>query len=103
MALSLTEAGRLSNDILIRGVIETIVKEAPVLQYLPFMEVTGTAVRYAREATMPAAAFHAPGGTWTEATPTFTPQVAYLSVLGTDADVDNFLQATYADTNDLEA
>lgn len=71
MALSLTEAGRLSNDILIRGVIETIVKEAPVLQYLPFMEVTGTAVRYAREATMPAAEFHAPGGTWTEATPTF--------------------------------
>ncbi len=103
MALSLTEAGRLSNDILIRGVIETIVKEAPVLQYLPFMEVTGTAVRYAREATMPAAAFHAPGGTWTEATPTFTPHIAYLSVLGTDADVDNFLQATYADTNDLEA
>jgi HK97 family phage major capsid protein len=84
-------------------VIETIVKEAPVLQYLPFMEVTGTSVRYAREATMPAAAFYAPLGTWTEAAPTFTQHIAYLSILGTDADVDNFLQAAYADTNDLEA
>jgi HK97 family phage major capsid protein len=67
------------------------------------MEVTGTSVRYAREATMPAAAFYAPNGTWTEAAPTFTQHNAYLSILGTDADVDNFLQATYADTNDLEA
>jgi HK97 family phage major capsid protein len=67
------------------------------------MEVTGTSVRYTREATMPAAAFYAPGGTWAEATPTFTSHTAYLSILGGDADVDNFLQATYADTNDLEA
>lgn len=103
MALTIADAGRLSNDMLIRGVIETIVKDAPVLQYLPFMEVTGTSVRYAREATMPAAAFYAPNGTWSEAAPTLTQHLAYLSVLGTDADVDNFLQATYADTNDLEA
>lgn len=103
MALTQTQAGLLSNDLLVRGVIETIVKEAPVLQYLPFMEVTGTSVRYTREATMPAAAFYAVGGTWAEATPTFTNHSAYLSILGGDADVDNFLQATYADTNDLEA
>ncbi len=103
MAMTQGEAARLSNDLLVRGVIETIVKEAPVLQYLPFMEVTSTSIRYTRENVMPAASFYAPGDTWTEATPTFTNATAALAIIGGDADVDNFLQATYADANDIEA
>lgn len=103
MALTKTEAAKLSNDLLVRGVIETIVKESAILSFLPFMEVTGTAVRYTREATMPSVSFYQPGDTWAEATPTFSSHTAELKVLGGDADVDNFLQATYADTNDLEA
>ncbi len=103
MAMTKVEAAKLSNDLLLRGVIETIVKESPVLQYLPFLPVTGTAVTYNREATMPAASFYAVGDTWSEETPTFTQQVASLKILGGDADVDNFLQQTYADTNDIEA
>src|SRR3954464_11941384 len=67
------------------------------------MEVTGTAVTYNREATLPAATFFDVGDTWTEATPTFTQVTATLKILGGDADVDNFLQATYADPNDVEA
>ena len=67
------------------------------------MEVTGTAVTYNREATLPAATFYDVGDTWTEATPTFTQVTAALKILGGDADVDNFLQATYADPNDVEA
>ena len=35
MALTITDAGRLSNDVLLTGVIETIVKESPVLQAMP--------------------------------------------------------------------
>lgn len=103
MALSKTEAAKLSNDLLLRGVIETVVKESSVLSHLPFMQVTGTAVTYNREATMPAANFYVPGDAWTEATPTFTQATAQLAILGGDADVDNFLQATYADSNDIEA
>lgn len=103
MALTKTEAAKLTQDLLLRGVIETIIKESQVLQLLPFMEVTGTAVTYNREATLPAAAFYDPGDTWTEATPTFTQVTAALKIMGGDADVDNFLQASYADPNDLEA
>lgn len=103
MALTKSEAAKLTNDLLTRGVIETIVKESQVLSLLPFMEVTGTAVTYNREATMPAAAFYEVGDTWTEAAPTFTQISTSLKILGGDADVDNFLQATYADPNDLEA
>jgi len=103
MAITKIQAAALSNDLLLRGVIETIVKDSAILRYLPFMEVSGTAVRYTREATMPAASFYATGATWTEATPTFTSHSAELKILGGDADVDNFLQATYADANDIEA
>lgn len=103
MAMSQSEAAKLSNDLLLRGVIETIVKESSLLQYLPFMNVTGTAVRYNREASMPAASFYSVNDTWAEAAPTFTSVTATLKILGGDADVDNFLQATYADTNDIEA
>ena len=52
---------------------------------------------------MPAAAFYDVGDTWAEATPTFTQVTAGLKILGGDADVDNFLQATYATPHDIEA
>jgi HK97 family phage major capsid protein len=103
MALTKVEAAKLTNDLFLRGVIDTVVKESSVLQLLPFMEVNGTTVTYNREATMPAASFYDVGDTWTEATPTFTQVTANLKILGGDADVDNFLQATYANPNDLEA
>ena len=103
MAMTKIEAAKLSNDLLLRGVIETVVKESPILAHLPFMEVTGTAVTYNREATMPAVSFYGPGDTWAEATPTYTSHTAELKILGGDADVDNFLQATYANANDIEA
>jgi HK97 family phage major capsid protein len=103
MALTKAQAGLLSNDMLMRGVIETIVKESQILSFLPFMEVVGTNLSYNREATMPDVSFYAPGDTWTEATPTYSRHTANLTILGGDADVDNFLQQTYADANDIEA
>ncbi len=103
MAITKAQASSLSNDLLMRGVIDTIVKESAILTFLPFMEVTGTSISYNREATMPEATFYNVGDTWTEATPTFTKHTAQLSIIGGDADVDNFLQQTYSDANDIEA
>ena len=39
MALTLAEASKLSNDVLLVGVIETIIKDSPILQALPFIEI----------------------------------------------------------------
>jgi hypothetical protein len=103
VAMTKAEAAKLTQDLLLRGVIETIVTESMILELLPFMEVVGTSVTYNREATMPAASFYDVGDTWTEATPTFTQVTAALKIMGGDADVDNFLQATYANPNDIEA
>jgi hypothetical protein len=41
MALTLAEASKLSNDVLLVGVIETIIKDSPILQALPFIEIVG--------------------------------------------------------------
>ena len=103
MALTLTESAKLSQDMLLTGVIETIVKDSPVLQTIPFIEVVGNGLTYNQEKTLPSVAFYEPGDTWAESTPTFTQVTANLKILGGDADVDNFVKATRSNLQDLEA
>lgn len=103
MALTLVEASKLTQDLMVRGVIETIVSERALLNYLPFSEIVGNALTYNQENALPSATFFNVGDTWTEDTPTFTQKTAKLAILGGDADVDNFLQQTYANPNDLAA
>lgn len=103
MALTLVEASKLSNDTLLAGVIETIAKESPVLQRLPFIEIVGNGLTYNRENVAPTAAFYDVADAWAEDTPTFTQQTATLRILGGDADIDNFLKATRSNIQDLEA
>jgi hypothetical protein len=103
MALTLAEAAKLSNDILMQGVVETIVKDSPVLQRLPFIEIVGNGLTYNQENALPDIAFYDAGDTWTESTPTFTQLTANLKIMGGDADVDNFLKSTRSNIQDLEA
>ena len=103
MALTLAEAAKLSNDVLLAGVIETIIKDSPVLQRLPFIEIVGNGLTYNRENAAPTAAFFDVGDTWTESTPTFTQLTVTLKIMGGYADIDNFLIATRSNLQDLEA
>ena len=104
MSITLTEASKLATDILLKGIIETVVKDSPILQKLPFIQITGNSLKYNREKSLPSAAFYAPvTGTWAASPPTFEQCSASLSVLGVDADVDNFLKATRSNVQDLEA
>ncbi len=103
MALSLAEAAKLSNDVLLQGVIETIVKESPLMASMPFIDITGNAFTYNRENAMATAAFFDPNETWVESTPTFTPQTATLKILGGDADVDQYIQQTRSNIQSIEA
>ena len=103
MALTLAEAAKLSQDILLTGVIETVIKDSPVLQRLPFIEIVGNGLTYNRENAAATASFFDVGDTWTESTPTFTQVTATLKILGGDADIDNFLVATRSNIQDLEA
>ncbi len=103
MALSLTEAAKLSNDVLLKGVMETIVKESPILQKLPFIPIIGNALTYNRENAMASASWYDVGDNWNESTPTFTQKTAVLKILGGDADVDNYLKKTRSNVQDIEA
>jgi hypothetical protein len=103
MALTLTEASKLSNDMLLQGVVETIVKDSPILQQLPFIEIVGDGLTYNQEKTLPSIDFYDVGDTWAESTPTFEQKTAHLKIMGGDADVDNFLKATRSNIQDLEA
>jgi HK97 family phage major capsid protein len=102
MALTLEEASKLSNDILLQGVVETIIKDSPVLQVMPFIEVAGNGLTYNQEKTLPSIDFYDVGDTWAESTPTFEQITANLKIMGGDADVDNFIRATRSNLQDLE-
>jgi HK97 family phage major capsid protein len=103
MALTLAEAAKLSNDTVLQGVIETVILDSPVLQALPFVEITGNGLTYNRENVAPTAAFFDVGDTWTESTPTFTQITATLKIVGGDADIDNFLLTTRSNVQDLQS
>lgn len=49
MALTLSEATKLSNDMLLQGVVETIIKDSPVLRVMPFVEIVGNGLTYNRK------------------------------------------------------
>jgi hypothetical protein len=94
VALTLVQAAQLTTEMLLRGVIETVIEDSPVLQVLPFESVEGTSLKYNMEVSPSAAQFYAVGSTWTEGPATFQPRTSALAILGGDADVDNFLDRT---------
>jgi hypothetical protein len=104
MSISLTEAAKLSTDIMLKGIIETIVKDSPIMEALPFIQITGNSLKYNREKTLPTVAWYDPvTDTWVTSEPAFEACSSTLCILGGDADVDNFLKSTRSNVQDLEA
>lgn len=103
MALTLAEAAKLSNDILLKGVIDSVIYESPVLRVLPFIEIVGNGLTYNRVNAYPTVAFYDAGDAWAEGAPTFTQITAILKIAGGDADVDNYIKATRSNIQDIEA
>jgi hypothetical protein len=60
--LLLAESAKLSNDMVQRGVIETILEESPMLRVMPFLEVEGNSFKYTQENTLGGASFYATNG-----------------------------------------
>ena len=104
MPTTLTEYAKLSNDALAAGVIETIIRESPLLQYLPWIEIVGNALTYNRELTLPTAEWHAANDDWTTSPAvTFSQLTATLKILGQNADVDAYVRQTRSNVQDIEA
>ncbi|MBF6599522.1 MAG: phage major capsid protein [Dehalococcoidia bacterium] len=103
MTLTLAEAAKLSNDVVVQGVIETVIQDSPILQALPFIEITGNGLTYNRENAAATASFFSVGDTWVESTSTFTQITTSLTIVGGDADIDNYLLTTRSNIQDLQS
>lgn len=103
MAFTLVEGAKYSTTALQQGVIELFVKDDPVLEKLPFQELLGNSLTYNVETTQPTVNFYAVGDTWLESTGTVTQSTATITILGGDADVDNFILKTRSNLQDVKA
>jgi hypothetical protein len=103
-AVTLAQAAVISDDDLQAGVLERFVIESPVLDRLPLKPIEGNSYRYNAEATLPGVEFRAVNAAYSESTGTFVQASEGLVILGGDADVDTFVQATRSNlTDQLEA
>lgn len=99
-AVTLAQSALLSQDELLRGVIETFVLAASVLDRIPLEEIEGNAFAYNEEATLPGVEFRAVNAAFSESTGTVNQKTESLVILGGDADVDRFIQRTRSNIND---
>jgi len=103
--LTLVQAALLTNDVFVQGVAQAIVTECPLLDKLPFVDLTGSQLVWNEESGLgsPSTYWYAVGDTWQEAAFTPAQRTVALKILGGDADVDEFLAQTYRNPNDLTA
>ena len=99
----LEHAKLMTQDMLQRGVIETMAKTSGVLQRLPFVEVVGSGYAYNVVNELPSVQYREVNGNYNEATATVEQTVENLVILGGDADVDVYLTRTHSNLNDLRA
>lgn len=103
MALTLAQAAAVSSDTIAAGVMLTMRPESFILDRLAFEPIEGNAYRYFRDATLPGAEFRAVNSAYAESTGTLTSDTEALVILGGDADVDTFVQATRSNLLDQRA
>lgn len=104
MALLRVEAEKLSNNMLVAGVIEEIIDKDELFALFPFLGIQGKAYVYNREKTISEGEFLDPvNDVVPEGASTFDEVTAKLRVLAGDVDVDKFLDATMGDTNSQKA
>jgi hypothetical protein len=107
-SVTLAEAAKLTQNVLVSGIIESIVSVNPMFNFLPFDSFSGNALAYNVENALGGVEFigkgadnSIPAGAKTAAT--FTQKTASLVPLIGDAEVDHFVQATMSNVNDQKA
>ena len=99
MPLLKTEADKLSQETLERGVIEEIIDRDDLFALVPFKPVNGKAYLYNREDTLSEGDFLDPYDAVNEGGATFEEVTTRLRILAGDVDVDKFIIATESDHN----
>lgn len=99
MPLLRAVAETLSQEDMLRGVIEEIIERDDLLALLPFSRVDGKALVYIRELTNSEGTFLDVNEIVPEGASDVEEVVTKLRIIAGDVDVDNFLNETMSDTN----
>lgn len=99
MPLLKVEAEKLSENDLVRGVIEEVIDRDELFALLPFTRTDGKAYVYNRENGVVEAEFLDPNDIVPEGAATFTEVMTKLRILAHDVDVDKFLATSMSDAN----
>jgi hypothetical protein len=96
MALTLLEAEKLNRingqgDDLREAIIELYTGSSDILQFLPFDNIQGNALKYNREGQYPGIGFRGVNEAYTASTGILNPQTESLVIAGGDLDVDKYI------------
>lgn len=92
--LTLIEAAKQADkngNTYLSGIIELYAQGADILQYLPFQNIQGNALKYNREEALPGVGFRGVNEGYTESTGILNPVTETLAIAGGDLDVDKFI------------
>jgi len=103
MPLLAQEAAKLSENDLVRGVIEEFIQTDNLFEMLPFAETEGKAYVYNREKTLAQGDWLDPNQDVNESASTFDEITTKLRILIGDVDVDKFLNNVQSDANSQKA
>lgn len=104
-SVTLAESAKLSQDMLVAGVIENIITVNPFYEVLPFADIEGNSLAYNRENALGASQWAGVGTTISggKAAATFTQVTTSLTTLVGDAEVNGLIQATRSNINNQKA
>jgi hypothetical protein len=92
MALTLVEAAKLeTGDVVRQAIIELYAGSSSILANLPFNSISGNAMKYNREASLPGVGFRGVNESYTASTGILNPITEALVIAGGDLDVDKFI------------
>lgn len=91
-ALTLIEAAKLeTGDAVRQAIIEMYAGSSAILQTLPFESISGNALKYNREESLPGVGFRGVNESYTPSTGVLNPLTEALVIAGGDLDVDKFI------------
>lgn len=97
MALTLIEASKIAmnrDEVIKATIMELYARSSDILQYMPFDSISGNAITFNREKTLPTVAFRGINEGYTEGTGQVDRITESLAIAGGDLDVDKFLIKT---------
>jgi hypothetical protein len=95
MALTLVEAAKLNpGDVIKNAIIELYAGSSDILMNLPFESISGNAMKYNREGSLPGVGFRGVNEAYTASTGVLNPLTEALVIAGGDLDVDKFIVDT---------